>query len=46
MSLQYSHLTLVSGYLFDSCQLTITWMSNTKLNSQLNTDSTLYALDS
>ena len=30
---RYSLVTLVSGYLFDSCQLTITWMSNTKLNA-------------
>ena len=28
-----SHVTLVSGYLFDSCQLTITWMSIIKLNT-------------
>ena len=28
-----SHLTLVSGYLFDSCQLTIRWMSIIKLNT-------------
>ena len=28
-----SHVTLVSGYLFDSCQLTVTWMSIIKLNT-------------
>ena len=28
-----SHVTLVSGYLFDSCQLTIRWMSIIKLNT-------------
>ena len=28
-----SHGTLVSGYLFDSCQLTIRWMSIIKLNT-------------
>ena len=28
-----SHVTLLSGYLFDSCQLTITWMSIIKLNT-------------
>ena len=28
-----SHVTLVSGYLFYSCQLTITWMSIIKLNT-------------
>ena len=27
------HVTLVSGYLFDSCQLTITWMFIIKLNT-------------
>ena len=30
---RYSYVTLVSGYLFDSCQLTITWMSTIKLNT-------------
>ena len=29
-----NHVTLVSGYLFDSCHLTLTWMSNTKLNTE------------
>ena len=28
-----SHVTLVSEYLFDSCQFTITWMSIIKLNT-------------
>ena len=27
LSPRYSHVTLFSGYPFDSCQLTITWMS-------------------
>ena len=30
---RWAHVTLVSGYLFDSCQLTITWMSIIKLNT-------------
>ena len=30
---RYSQVTLVSGYPFDSCQLSITWMSTIKLNT-------------
>ena len=33
LSLCYSQVTLVSHTLFASCQLTITWMSTTKLNT-------------
>ena len=33
LSPRYSHVTLVSGYPFDSCQLSITWMSTIKLNT-------------
>ena len=33
MSPRYSHVTPISGYFFDSCQLIIAWMSNTKLNT-------------
>ena len=27
---RYSDMTLVSGHLFDSCQLAVTWMSTIK----------------
>ena len=38
LSPQYSYVTLVSGYLFDSCQLTITGMSIRMTTIKLNTD--------
>ena len=38
LSLHYSHVTLVSRYLLDSCQLTITWMSIRMSTIKLNTD--------
>ena len=38
LSRQYSHVTLVSGYLSDSCQLTITWMSLRMSTIKWNTD--------
>ena len=39
LSLWYSHVTLVSRYLFDSCQLTVTWMSIRIISTiKLNTD--------
>ena len=33
LSPRYSQVPLVSGYLFDSFQLTVTWMSTIKLNT-------------